>query len=149
MPFGLKNVRATYQWLVNKVFHDQISQNMEVYVDDMLAKSIGFTNHIIDLIKTFNDLWLHNMKLNLLKCGFNISIGKFLRFMVSRCGIEAYPKKIRIPLDMHPPRCKKKVQQLIGQVGALNCFISKVAKHCLSFFKILRKMDNFIWNEDC
>uniref|UniRef100_A0A2N9F1B5 Uncharacterized protein n=1 Tax=Fagus sylvatica TaxID=28930 RepID=A0A2N9F1B5_FAGSY len=36
MPFGLKNAGATYQRLVNKMFHDQIGRNVEVYVDDML-----------------------------------------------------------------------------------------------------------------
>ena len=39
MPFGLKNARATYQRLVNKMFDKQIGRNMEVYVDDMLIKS--------------------------------------------------------------------------------------------------------------
>ena len=39
MPFGLKNAGATYQWLVNKIFKEQIGRNMEVYVDDMLVKS--------------------------------------------------------------------------------------------------------------
>jgi hypothetical protein len=39
MPFGLKNVRATYQQLVNKMFQAQIGRNMEVYLDDMLVKS--------------------------------------------------------------------------------------------------------------
>ena len=38
MPFGLKNVRATYQRLVNKVFVDQLGRNIEVYIDDMLVK---------------------------------------------------------------------------------------------------------------
>uniref|UniRef100_A0A2N9GFI7 Uncharacterized protein n=1 Tax=Fagus sylvatica TaxID=28930 RepID=A0A2N9GFI7_FAGSY len=36
MPFGLKNARATYQRLMNRMFHDQIGWNVEVYVDDML-----------------------------------------------------------------------------------------------------------------
>ena len=53
MPFGLKNAAATYQRLVNKVFHDQINRNMKVYIDDMLVKSIGFIDHIVDLTKTF------------------------------------------------------------------------------------------------
>ena len=32
MPFGLKNARATYQILENKVFEDQIDKNMVVCV---------------------------------------------------------------------------------------------------------------------
>ena len=32
MPFGLKNIGATYQRLVNKMFSKQIGRNMEVYV---------------------------------------------------------------------------------------------------------------------
>ncbi|KAK4395815.1 hypothetical protein Sango_1735800 [Sesamum angolense] len=39
MPFELKNEGATYQRLVDKIFHPQIRKNVEVYVDDMLVKS--------------------------------------------------------------------------------------------------------------
>ena len=35
----LKNVEATYQRLVNKIFKEQIGKTMEVYVHDMLAKA--------------------------------------------------------------------------------------------------------------
>ena len=40
MPFGLKNTGATYQRLMNKMFTDQIGRNVQVYVDDMLVKSL-------------------------------------------------------------------------------------------------------------
>ena len=39
MPFGLKNVGAMYQRLMNKMFTQQIRRNVQVYVDDMLVKS--------------------------------------------------------------------------------------------------------------
>ncbi|XP_021719468.1 uncharacterized protein LOC110687160 [Chenopodium quinoa] len=39
MPFGLKNVGATYQRLVDQVFVEQKGRNMEVYVDDSIVKS--------------------------------------------------------------------------------------------------------------
>lgn len=39
MSFGLKNVRATYQRLVNKIFADLIGKTMEVYMDNILIKS--------------------------------------------------------------------------------------------------------------
>ena len=50
MPFGLKNVGATYQRLVNKVFADKIGRSMKVYVDDMLVKSPTIEQHISDLV---------------------------------------------------------------------------------------------------
>ncbi|XP_058092510.1 uncharacterized protein LOC131238952 [Magnolia sinica] len=40
MSFSLKNAGTTYQRLVNQMFAQQIGQTMEVYVDDMLVKSI-------------------------------------------------------------------------------------------------------------
>lgn len=40
MPFGLKNSGATYQKLVNRMFAPLIGKSIEVYVDDMLVKSI-------------------------------------------------------------------------------------------------------------
>ena len=39
MPFGLKNVGATYQRLVTKMFRPLLGSTMEVYIDDMLVKS--------------------------------------------------------------------------------------------------------------
>ena len=83
MPFGLKNAGATYQRLVNKMFHDQIGRNVEVYVDDMLVKSKTDEDHLIDLKETFQTLRRYNMKLNPAKCVFRVSSGKFLGFMVS------------------------------------------------------------------
>jgi len=53
MPFGQKNVGATYQRLVNKMFQRLVGRNVEVYLDDMLVKSIQATEHIIDLRETF------------------------------------------------------------------------------------------------
>uniref|UniRef100_A0A2N9GLL2 Reverse transcriptase domain-containing protein n=1 Tax=Fagus sylvatica TaxID=28930 RepID=A0A2N9GLL2_FAGSY len=73
IPFGLKNAGATYQRLVNKMFHDQIGRNVEVYVDDMLVKSKKDDDHLVDLKETFQALRRYNMKLNPAKCVFGVS----------------------------------------------------------------------------
>ena len=104
IPFGLKNARATYQRLVNHIFHPQIRRNVEVYVDDMLVKSLDEGKHLDDLQETFDTLRQYNMKLNPNKCAFMVSSGKFLGFMVSHRGIEANPDKIQAILDIKPPR---------------------------------------------
>ena len=46
MPFGLKNAGATNQRLVNVMFADQLGRTMEVYIDDMLVKSIKVADRI-------------------------------------------------------------------------------------------------------
>ena len=56
MPFGLKNARATYQRLMNKMFAHQIGRNVQVYVDDMLVKSLREKDYLDDLRETFNTL---------------------------------------------------------------------------------------------
>ena len=83
MSFGLKNARATYQRLVNKMFSKQIGRNMEVYVDDMLVKSTEELTHLDDLKETFVTLRQYQMKSNPSKCAFGVASWKFLGFMVS------------------------------------------------------------------
>ena len=49
MSFRLKNVGATYQRLMNKMFTHQLERNVQVYVDDMLVKSVRENDHLSDL----------------------------------------------------------------------------------------------------
>uniref|UniRef100_A0A2N9HRX3 Uncharacterized protein n=1 Tax=Fagus sylvatica TaxID=28930 RepID=A0A2N9HRX3_FAGSY len=147
MPFGLKNAGATYQRLMNRMFHDQIGRNVEVYVDDMLVKSKEEDGHLDDLRETFQTLRKYQMKLNPSKCAFGVYSGKFLGFMVSQRGIEANPDKIKAILEMRPPKNTKEVQRLTGRIVALNRFMSRSTDKCLPFFKILKKA--FEWNDEC
>ena len=109
MPFGLKNARATYQRLVNKMFVQQIGLNVEVYVDDMLVKSKKEDHHLNDLRKTFETLRLCRMELNPSKCVFEVLSRKFLGFMVSQWGVEANLDKIQAILEMSPSKNVKEV----------------------------------------
>ena len=144
MPFGLKNVGATYQRQINQM---QIRKNVEVYVDDMLIKSREEEDHLDDLKETFNTLRQYSMKLNPSKCAFGVSSRKFLGFIVSQREIEANPEKVRAILEMSLPRTTKEVQSLTGRVIALNRFVSKATDKCLPFFKTLKKA--FAWTEEC
>ena len=83
MPFGLKNARVTYQRLVTKIFRPLMGKTMEVYIDDMLVKSKERPDHTKHLQETFELLRMYGMKLSPLKCVFEISLGKFLDFMVT------------------------------------------------------------------
>ena len=128
-------------------FIHKIGRNVEVYVDDMLVKSLDKKKHLDDLQETFDTLRRYNIKLNPSKCAFGVSLGKFLGFMVSHRRIKANPDKIQAILNMEPPRNIKEVQSLTGQVAALNRFVSKATDKCLPFFKVLKKA--FEWMDEC
>ena len=53
MPFGLKNVGATYQRAATTLFHDMMHRDVEVYVDDMIVKSQDRANHLAALQRFF------------------------------------------------------------------------------------------------
>ena len=49
MPFGLKNVGATYQRMITRMFWDIIGFTVKVYINDMVVKSKQEAWHIEDL----------------------------------------------------------------------------------------------------
>ena len=147
MPFGLKNARATYQRLMNKMFAHQIGRNVQVYVDDMLVKSLRKDDHLDDFRETFDTLRLYNMKLNPYKYAFEVTTGKFLGFMVSQRGIEINLEKIWAIMELELPKTIKEVQSLNNKITALNRFVSKAKDKCLPFFHTLRK--SFKWMDEC
>uniref|UniRef100_A0A2N9H224 RNase H type-1 domain-containing protein n=1 Tax=Fagus sylvatica TaxID=28930 RepID=A0A2N9H224_FAGSY len=94
MPFGLKNAGATYQRAMVTLFHDMIHHEIEVYVDDMIAKSRTAQDHLTDLRKLFQRLKKYQLRLNPNKCAFGVTSGKLLGFIVSGRGIEIDPAKL-------------------------------------------------------
>ena len=83
MSFGLKNVGATYQRLVTKMFRPLLGKTIEVYIDDMLVTSKERPDHATHLHESFKLLKAYNIKLNPSKCTFGVSVGWFLGFMVT------------------------------------------------------------------
>ena len=147
MPFRLKNVGATYQRVVNKMFQKHIETTIEVYINDMLVKSVKAELHVAHLAESFQILKNYNMKLKPTKCAFGVSVGKFLGFMVNSRGIEANTDKIKVVLDMHPPSNTKEIQCLTGRIVALSRFVSRSSDKCRPFFQVLKKA--FHWDAQC
>uniref|UniRef100_A0A2N9FY26 Integrase catalytic domain-containing protein n=1 Tax=Fagus sylvatica TaxID=28930 RepID=A0A2N9FY26_FAGSY len=125
MPFGLKNAGATYQRAMVTLFHDMIHHEIEVYVDDMIAK------------------------LNPNKCAFGVTSGKLLGFIVSGRGIEIDPAKVQAIRSMPAPRTEKEIRSFLGRINYIARFIAQLTATCEPLFKLLRKDVKIKWTEDC
>jgi len=72
MLFGLKNVGATYQRLMDKVLAPMLGRNMQAYVDDMVVTSHERGQHAADLEELFATISKYHLKLNPKKYIFGV-----------------------------------------------------------------------------
>ena len=131
------------------MFHDMMHKEIEVYVDDMIAKSQREDDHVVNLRKLFERLRKFQLKLNLVKCIFGATFRKLLGFVVSKKGIEIDPDKVRAIQDLPPPRTQKEVKSFMGRLNYIARFISQMMAKCDSIFKMLWKHNSDKWDEEC
>jgi hypothetical protein len=88
MTFGLKNASATYQPAMNYIFHDLIGKLVEIYIDDVVVKSVSVEGHLEDLRQVLKRIRRFGLRMKPKKCAFGVSAAQFLGFLVHERGIE-------------------------------------------------------------
>jgi hypothetical protein len=147
MTFGLKNADATYQRAMNLIFHDLLGIILEVYIDDVVVKSDSMDGHLADLCLALERMRRYGLKMNPLKCAFDVSVGKFLGFIIHEYVIEIDPTKIESINKVQSPQCKNDIQKFIGKVNYLRRFISNMSEKMSAFAPILQLKNEveFTW----
>jgi hypothetical protein len=150
VTFRLKNASATYQRAMNLIFHDLLGVIMEVYIDDIVIKSAGFSEHMADLQVALERMRKYVLKMNPLKCAIGVSAGRFLGFVVHEGGIQIDPKKIESIRKFGKSTCKKGVQKLLGKIIYLRRFIANLAGKIESFLSLiwLKHEGDFSWGAE-
>ena len=129
--------------MMTRMFEPQLGKNIEVYIDDLVVKSMLESEHINDLGTIFEILRRHKLRLNASKCSFGVGSGKFLGYMVTHREIEVNPDQIKAINNLQPPQNPKEVQKLTEMTAALNRFISRSTDRCRPFFQLLNKWKGF------
>jgi len=149
MPFGLKNAGATYQRVMNVIFHKHIRKTVECYVDDIAVKSRAKSDHIANLKTVFDIMRAHQLKMNPTKSFLEVTSGKFLGFVVTSKGIHLDPEKVYAVQEMQPPRNLREHRGLQGRLAYIQKFISNLSERCQSFTRLMKKGISFIWDNTC
>ncbi|TYK00337.1 uncharacterized protein E5676_scaffold451G001590 [Cucumis melo var. makuwa] len=149
IPFGLKNVGVTYQRAMQKVFDDMLHKYVGCYVDDFVVKSERRQDHLKDLKIVFDCLRKYQLRMNPLKCAFDVTSGKFLGFIVRYRGIDIDQSKIDAIQKMPRPKSLHDLRSLQGQLAYIRRFISNMASQCQPFKTLMRKGENFMCDEAC
>jgi hypothetical protein len=123
---------------MNLIFHDLLRVLVEVYIDDVVVKSVGFEEHMTDLKLSLERMKKYGLWMNPLKCAFRVTSRRFLGFIVHEHGIQINSNKIESIGKIGEPVCKKDIQKLLGKTNYLRSFISNPAGRVDSKLPLVR-----------
>lgn len=91
MPFGLANAQATFQALMNHVFHPFLRKFVIIFFDDILVYRKSFQAHLQHLSLVFETVRREHLFLNKTKFEFAISKVEYLAHFITPEGVASYP----------------------------------------------------------
>ena len=146
-PFGLAQVPAYFQRLINKVL---LGLTFAFgYLDDILVYSPDMETHLTHLRRLFMKLQEADLKLKEVKCNFLKKYIQYLGHIVSGKGITPVPEKLACIKEMPPPKTPKEIKQFLGLVGYYQKFIPRFSDVARPLNVLTRKDFPFEWTPIC
>nr|GEU46239.1 putative reverse transcriptase domain-containing protein [Tanacetum cinerariifolium] len=125
MPFGLTNAPAVFMDLMNRIFYEFLDKFVIVFIDDILVFSKSKEEHE-DHLRTRG----------------------ILGHIVSAEGITMDPAKVEAITKWPRPTSVTEVRSFLGLVGYYRRFVEGFSCLAIPLTKVMRKGENFIWNEE-
>ncbi|MBW0540146.1 hypothetical protein O181_079861 [Austropuccinia psidii MF-1] len=139
MSFGLTNAPASFQNLVNDIFHDPLGIYAVVYLDDILVFSKSEEEHATHVSTVLSRLTANTLFAKASKCLFHVSSVKYQGYIVSSEGLKMNQETFQQILNWQPPRNLKGLQSLFGFANFYRRFIKNYSKKISSLTSFLNK----------
>ena len=148
MPFGLCNAPATFQRAISLVLRGLTWKEVLAYLDDIIIIGTGFNDHMYNLVKVFDRLRLHHLKLNAKKCDLFRREVIYLGKLVSNKGVSANPENVSSVLNWPKPKDVKEIQQFLGMVNYHRAHIKNFSHISRPLCILLKKSVKFDWGKE-
>jgi hypothetical protein len=99
MPFGLSNAPATFQNMMNHIFRDLLDLGLIVYLHDILIYAETVEEHDRIVTEVLKCLVANGLAISQDKCFWSTSRVDFLRYVISKEGIEMAQDKVQCIRD--------------------------------------------------
>jgi hypothetical protein len=146
LPFGLKNVGATFQRAMSYAFHD-IKHIVQPYLDDLPVQSKFRQDHLNHLRQVFVHYRYYNIRLNPHKCSFMVQSIHLLCFIIASNGIRVDPLKLKAIVNLPLPHTVLQLQSLQEKENFLHHFIANYDELTKGFMHLLKKGVPFVWDD--
>ena len=147
MPFGLRNAPATFQRLMRTVLAGV--GNCEVYLDDVVAYSDTWQEHMHTMGLVFTRLAEAKLTLNLSKCEFGRATVTYLGKEVGQGQVRAIDAKVNAILNFPVPTSRRSLRSFIGASSYYRAFCRNYADVVAPLTSLTSTKVPFVWTPAC
>lgn len=148
MPFGLVNSASSYNRMMRKLLEKL--NNLESYVDDVLAHTCNWKDHMTTLRRFFDRVRKANLTLKPKKCQIGYTEIDFLGHTITDERIKPKEESIDKIVNMPKPMNKKQIRSFLGAVNYYRRFIPNCASLMQPLTDLTKKNAKTVvtWNEE-
>ena len=128
MPFGLCNVPATFQRLMQNCMGELNFIYCLIYLDNLIMFLQTAEEHLHHLCVVFDCLREYNLKLKPSKCNLFREEINYLAHKVSKAGIRPSNTNVKAIAEYAPPKTYTEIRDFLGLVGHYRHFIKGFAQ---------------------
>ena len=149
MPFGLCNVPAAFQRLMDLVLSGIQWSSCLVYIDDIVIVGKTVQNHLDNLQLVLDRIKRAGLRLKPSKCHLFQKEILYLGHRITRDGVATDPGKIDAVRKWAVPRTVQEVQRFLGLVGYYRKFVSNSAATAKPLYRLTERGRKFNWTTEC
>ena len=148
MFFGLTNLPATFQAIMNKLLGDLINTGkVAVFIDNVIIVTETEEGHDEMVVEVIRRLEENDLYIKLEKCKQKVQEVGFLGVVIELEGIKIEKEKVRGVLEQLTPKCVKDIQKFLGLANYYHQFIQDFVAIARPLHDMVKKDQKQNWTE--
>ena len=149
MFFGLTNLLATFQTMMNDIFRDLINKgDVATFIDDMLVGTETEEGHDELVEEILRRLEEHDLYVKPEKCEWKVREVGFLGVVIGPDVKNMEKEKVRGVLEWPTPKCVKDVQKFLGLANYYRRLVKDFAEIARPMHRLVRKQEKWNWGAE-